>query len=144
MTSTLRLFSVLFLSLFAVAISAAEWTISTAGNAYRTAPAPGDDGFSRRGSDAGIAWGDTNGVFSVFFHISKPATLELTLNARVPEGRSTLVTRVLGRSFTNHLEGAELAPHKLGRLEVPAAGYVRVDLPMNLLLVAASRQSAAI
>ena len=121
------LLSALLLPLCTASLPAAEWSIPTAGNAYRTAPAPGDDGFARRGGGGGIAWGDTNGVFSVFFHLSQPATLDLALNARVPEGRSTLVTRVLGRSFTNTLEGAEFAPHQLGRVEVSATGYVRVD-----------------
>ena len=125
MKSAPRLFTFLLLSQFAVSLSAAEWSIPTAGNAYRTAPTSGGEGFSRGG---GISWGDAEGVFSVFFHLSKPATLDLTLSARVSEGRSTLVTCVLGRSFTNVLEGAEFAAHKIGRVEVPSAGYVRVDL----------------
>ena len=125
MKLTARLLLVLLLPLCTADLHSAEWSVPLAGNAYRTAPAPGGEGFSRGG---GIAWGDTNGVFSVLFHVSQPATLELALHARVPEGRSRVVTRVLGQSFTNTLEGAEFATNKLGRIEVPAAGYVRVDL----------------
>ena len=125
MKLTARLLPVLLLPLCIADLHSAEWSVPLAGNAYRTAPAPGGEGFSRGG---GIAWGDTNGVFSVFLHVSQPATLELALHARVPEGRSRVVTRVLGQSFTNTLEGAEFATNKLGGVEVPAAGYVRVDL----------------
>lgn len=109
-----------------IAAPAAEWTIPAAGNAYRTAPEPGEDGILRRGG--GIAWGDAEGVFSLFFHTSGPATLELAITARVPEGRSTLAARVLEHQFSSDLEGAEFARHPLGSVAVPAAGYVRVDL----------------
>ena len=112
-------------SMFGVAPGAAEWLVPLAGNAFRSAPAPGGDGFRRDGT---IAWSDAEGVFSVFFHVDRPAALDLTLRARVPVGRSNLVVRVGEQTLDASITGAELALHQLGRVDVPQAGYVRVDL----------------
>ncbi len=122
--------AILLLSLLAVfvqvdALGAADWSIPLAGNAFRSAPAPGGQGFQRDGT---VAWGDPEAVFSIYFHVDRPAAVELAILARVPEGRSTLVTRVDRESFNTSIEGTKLEPRKIGRLQVPKAGYVRVDL----------------
>ena len=58
------------------ALAAAQWSIPMAGNAFRSAPTEGNQGFRRNGP---IAWGDSDGVFSTYFHIDRPAVLELAL-----------------------------------------------------------------
>ena len=120
-----RLLASLVIGLASASLSPAEWSVPLGGNAFRAGPAPGDAGVSRSG---GINWSDAEGVFAVFFHVNRAAALDLSLNARVPEGRSTIVTRVLGRAFTNVLDGSEWHRQSVGRIEVPAAGYVRVEL----------------
>jgi hypothetical protein len=115
----------LVLAMSVAAAHAAEWSIPVAGNAFRTAPAPGSDGFRRNGT---IAWADAEGVFSIYFHIDRPAILDLALRASVPVGRSTLVARIGERTVQTSIEGADPAPHPIGRIEVAKAGYVRVDL----------------
>jgi 8-amino-7-oxononanoate synthase len=119
------LLTFLFLSLLEVATGAAEWSVPLAGNAFRSAPTPGGDGFRR---DGAIAWSDADEVFSIFFHVDRPAALDLALRARVPVGRSSLVVGVGEQTLDASLTGAALALHPLGRAEVPQAGYVRVDL----------------
>jgi hypothetical protein len=117
--------ALLLLPIFTAVPQAGEWPVPVAGNAFRVAPAPGSSGFQRNGT---LAWGDAEGVFSVYFHVDRPAVLDLALRARVPEGGSAVVTRVLGRTFETLIEGAELGLHSIGRVEVPRGGYVRVDL----------------
>ena len=105
-------------------LHAAEWSIPMAGNAFRTAPGPGGGGFQRDGT---IAWGDPKTVFSVYFHINRPAELELSINAGTKAGRSTLATTVGVKAFSTVIEGAALADRKIGHASVAKAGYVRVD-----------------
>lgn len=106
-------------------LSAAEWSVPVSGNAFRTAPVPGGSGFQRQG---GIAWSEPDSVYSIYFHVDRPAVLDLALNARVPDGRSTLETRVLDSVASTPIEGKDLAVHTVGRVEVAHAGYVRLDL----------------
>lgn len=119
------LLGVLLLPVTGVVARAADWRVPVSGNAYRSAPAPGNNGFQRHGT---LAWSDADGVFSVYFHVDRPADLDLALYARVPDGDSTLVTRVLGQTFQTFIQGTELGPRRIGRVEVPEAGYVRVDI----------------
>lgn len=111
--------------LFGPVIHGAEWSIPLGGNAFRTAPEPGGDGFRREG---GVAWSDSGDVISVFFHVDRPAVIDLSLRARVPQGSSVLNARVGEASFKTELDGDELASHDIGRVTVTTAGYVRVDL----------------
>jgi hypothetical protein len=111
--------------MFAATAQSAEWSVPVAGNAFRSAPAPSNRGVGRGGN---IAWGDADELFSVYFHVDRPAAFELSLNARVPEGESAINTRVGDREVATSLAGAELAIHKIGRFEVAKPGYVRVDL----------------
>ena len=81
----------------AVAAQAADWTIPAGGNAFRTAPEPGRNGFQR---NRAIALGDPDGVFSIYFHLDRGADLRLALQGRVSDGRSTVLVRVGGKEFT--------------------------------------------
>jgi hypothetical protein len=121
-------FSLIVLLLVAAAARSAhsaEWTVPVAGNAFRSEPSPDGRGLRRSGI---LSWGDEAGVFSIYFHVDRPAVLDLSLNAGVPEGRSTIVARVGDRKITTALEGAEFADHKIGHFEIAKPGYVRLDL----------------
>jgi hypothetical protein len=113
------------LLLSAANAQSAEWSVPIAGNAFRSAPAPGGRGIGRDGT---LAWSDAEGVFSIYFHVDRPAAVDLTLNARVPEGSSTIVTRVGDKDASTSLKGGEFAAHKIGRFDIAKPGYVRVDL----------------
>lgn len=103
---------------------AADWAVPMAGNTYRTSPEPGDIGIQRNGS---VAWSDSDAVFSVFFHVDRPAELLLKINAATRKGTSTIATRVGRQKFSTVITQSSDAVHKIGQVEVTNAGYVRVD-----------------
>ncbi len=123
--SPARLLAGLLLLLFASTAQSAEWSIPVAGNAFRSAPAPGGSGLRRGGA---LSWGDDEGVFSIYFHVDRAAKVDLALNARVPEGSSTITAHVGDKAIATSLAGDELASHRIGRFEIDKPGYVRVDL----------------
>src|SRR6056297_857929 len=104
---------------------AADWQIPLAGNAFRTAPAAGNQGFSRNGT---LVWSETDDVFTVYFHMDRPAKLHLALDAQVPTGSSTLAIECGEETFQQQLTGAEFASHPLGTVEVANKGYVAVAI----------------
>ena len=112
-------------------LHAAEWSIPMAGNAFRTAPGPGGGGFQRDGT---IAWGDPKTVFSVYFHINRPAEMELSINAGTRAGRSTLAATVGEKTFSTVIEGAALADRKIGPASVTTVSYTHLTLPTILLV----------
>ncbi len=106
-------------------LQAAEWVIPMAGNTFRTALEPGGNGVRRNGV---VAWSDHDAVFSVYFHVDRPADIRLMMKAAVRKGRSTIATRVGRQEFKTVVEGAESAAREIGKLKIENAGYVRVDL----------------
>ena len=112
-------------SLASTFLQAADWVIPMAGNTYRTAPEPGGNGAQRNGN---VAWSDPDAVFSVYFHVDRPADLRLRIIAASTKGHSTIVTRVGREKFETVVEGTESAARQIGRVKVANAGYVRVDL----------------
>jgi hypothetical protein len=104
----------------------ARWQVPLAGNGYQTARAEGGgrDGMGRRGA----RWEDVETVWSVFFRVDRPAGLDLALRMGVPEGESVIRATVAGREFEVTARSADAVELPLGRVEVAAAGYVRVDL----------------
>lgn len=117
--------SLFLLLLFPCGMQAGEWAIPVAGNAYRTQPAAGSEGFRRGG---GLAWGDPAAVYSLFFRVDRPATLHLALVAGVAEGRSTIVARAADQEFAIPIEGSAAVRHEIGAIQIAEPGYVRVDL----------------
>ncbi len=103
---------------------AADWAVPMAGNTFRTAPEPGGNGAQRNGT---VAWSDPDAVFSVYFHVDRPADLRLKINAAVRTGRSTIATRVRKKEFELVVDGTEPAAREIGGVKVTDAGYVRVD-----------------
>jgi hypothetical protein len=127
-TMSLRLVAKCLLLLLAAAVPAvegAEWQIPVAGNAFRRAPSPSGGGLRR---DAALAWSAADDVYSIYFHVDRAAALDLAVDARVPEGTSTIVARVGDKELSTSLEGSDFATHKVGHFEATRAGYVRVDL----------------
>lgn len=120
------MFSVILGSSQVETLAAAEWSISPGGNAYRTAPAPGNDGLQRDGS---LILNDPQEVYSFYFHVDRPAVLELALKARVDSGRSTIAISVDSKILnTVAVEDRAWSRQNAGRINVAQSGYVRVDL----------------
>lgn len=104
---------------------AAEWTLPLAGNAYRTSPAPSDNGFSRQGP---IRWSDSRDVISVYFHLSRPSTVELSIRACSPANASKLNATIGGQTLSFKVSGAEPNVVTIGETTELPSGYTRVDL----------------
>ena len=120
----MRLACVAVVSLVSTCVPAAEWVVPMAGNTFRTAPEPGGNGAQRNGT---VAWSKPDGVFSVYFHVDRPATLRLAMLAATRQGRSTIATRIGREKFQTVVEGTGPTAHRIGQVKVQAAGYVRVD-----------------
>ena len=99
-----------------------EWDIPIAGNAYRTAPEPGD------GPDENaLSWSNPDEVWSVFFHVDRPAELQLRLDASIDSPAELKVTA--GNSENNlTLKPGQTDSVSCGNITAAAAGYIRVDL----------------
>lgn len=107
-------------------LTASPWQVPVAGNAYLTASGNGsEDGLGRRG---GTRWRDKDSVFSVYFRVDRPATLDLALKLKVPEGESVIEARIGETRFEIKASGAEELAVPLGKVAVKEAGYVRVEL----------------
>ncbi len=133
MKNTCEKFSIL---LFALAIAgatakvnAADWSVPMAGNAFLTTRTSDGSGLARDGfqRDGTVAWKDPDHIFTVHFHIDRPAILELAIRARAPAGSVDLITRVEGETFRTLIDGKVMTEHKVGRIDIPNSGYVRVD-----------------
>ena len=103
----------------------AEWVVPAGGNAFQTAPSPSGKGFQTGGA---IAWSEVEDCFAIYFHVDRPATVELSLVARVPSGESQLVAQFGEKKLPVKLHGTEFNSHPLGQIELTEAGYNRVEL----------------
>ncbi|OYP33988.1 hypothetical protein CGZ80_16950 [Rhodopirellula sp. MGV] len=97
-----------------------------AGNAFRTAPDLNDRADRRDGT---LSWRDTAAVYSAYFHIDRPAKLQLKLSASSDATAANLVTLVEGKRIETKVE-ASVAEYSLGQVEIDHAGYVRVDFQL--------------
>ena len=112
-------------SLFArAAAHAAQWSIPIMGNVFRTEPEVGRIGTHK---DL-LAWEDSAEVYSIFFRVDRPATLDLSLTARAPKDSSSMSLRYGKQSFKVILKGDKSKEHRVGQIHVPKAGYCRIDL----------------
>ena len=103
---------------------AAEWVVPLGGNAYVVqSPAGVGDGLQRGGTV--VRWRNPATVFAVFFHVDRPARVELSLRGAV--AGTELTATVAGRSTPARVaEGTTVA--EFGGFDVSGPGYVRVKL----------------
>jgi hypothetical protein len=116
-----------WVSQFVGVTAATEWSVPVAGNAFRTEPEPEArrGGMTRRGT---IAWDDADSVFAIFFHVDRPASLQLAIHARVPEGGSTIACQIGDETRSATINSSDFARHDVGSFRVTQPGYVRVEL----------------
>jgi hypothetical protein len=112
------------------ALLAADWSIPVAGNAYRTERANGGRDIQRNGA---IALADTDSQFSIFFHVNRPAELELTIVAQLkssgdPQAYATLLATVDDKTFQTDIKNGNSTNCSIGQVMAQQPGYVRVDL----------------
>ncbi len=106
-------------------LTAADWSVAVAGNAFRTGPEPGGKGVRRNGA---ITVARPDDVFSVYVHLDRPASVELAVEAKTSGKDGTLVCRVGDKAFDSTIQGSDFSTHKIGRVRAEKKGYMRVDL----------------
>lgn len=114
------------LTVTASALGAPPEVIPMGGNAYLTSSAEGSqDRINRRGA---LRWQDETSGFSAYFHVDRPTALEVSLLTVAVEQPATLAITINGQEFTKELAAGPETTTPVGRIELKAAGYVRVDL----------------
>lgn len=103
---------------------AKQWYVPAGGNAFRTSPEPGLDGFTPNQT---LAWVSQYDVYSIFFHVDRPADLEIFAVTRSRQGESVLRVSVENVQKQIVTSGSSEVSHQIGRIVFNGPGYVRVD-----------------
>ncbi|MCC9603130.1 DUF3472 domain-containing protein [Stieleria sp. JC731] len=116
----------LWLALLLNLSHADEWTVPLAGNAFQTATDFNDRGIRRDGS---LNLKDPKVVYSAFFHVDRPASLDLKITASSKAAGVKMITSVGGKRFETEV-GPTQEIYPIGNVDVDHAGYVRVDFQL--------------
>ena len=96
-------------------------TIPLGGNAYVSKGA--------KITDAGLVeWFDKDAITSIYFRVSQPQVLNISLLVRVPEGESVLRIKAAGKSFEKKISNLEFDTVAIGKIDVKSAGHVKIDI----------------
>lgn len=95
--------------------------VGLAGNAYVTS-APKGAQISEKGL---ISWNDPKSIVSVYFHLSEPSDIELSLEAY---GHSTVEVKYGKQKKIVKLNSDDFASIRVGRFKVAHPGYVQIDI----------------
>jgi hypothetical protein len=118
---------VAWLMLMTVSATGAEWSVPMGGNGFVVASKPGsNDGLLRGGAE--VRWHDPETTWTVWFHVDRPATVDVALESAETGGRSEIEATIEGRMATATLPGGDTAVADFGRFDLSAAGYVKVEL----------------
>ena len=108
-----------------VAAPATTATVELAGNAFITS---GDAGAVI--NERGLAgWSNPDAVASTYFRVAEAGPVQVALDASLADGgNSTIRVKINGTPFDVKLAGKERKTYAVGTVNVPAAGYVKVDM----------------
>ncbi|SDN50484.1 protein of unknown function [Janthinobacterium sp. OK676] len=108
-----------------VAAPATTATVELAGNAFITS---GDAGAVI--NERGLAgWSSPDAVASTYFRVAEAGPVQVALDASLADGgNSTIRVKINGTPFDVKLAGKERKTYAVGTVNVPAAGYVKVDM----------------
>lgn len=108
-----------------VAAPATTATVELAGNAFITS---GNEGAVI--NERGLAgWSNPDAVASTYFRVAAPGTVQVALDASLADGgNSTIRVKINGAPFDVKLAGKDRKTYAVGTVNVPAAGYVKVDM----------------
>ncbi|MGX9729936.1 DUF3472 domain-containing protein [Janthinobacterium aestuarii] len=108
-----------------VAAPATTATVELAGNAFITS---GDAGAVI--NERGLAgWSNPDAVASTYFRVAEAGSVQVALDASLADGgNSTIRVKINGTPFDVKLAGKERKTYAVGTVNVPAAGYVKVDM----------------
>ncbi len=105
--------------------SATSASVELAGNAFITS---GNEGAVI--SERGLAgWSNPAAVASTYFRVAGAGPVQVALDASLADGgNSTIRVKINGTPFDVRLAGKARKTYAVGTVNVPAAGYVKVDL----------------
>ncbi|MGK5003988.1 DUF3472 domain-containing protein [Janthinobacterium sp. LB2P70] len=108
-----------------VAAPATTATVELAGNAFITS---GNAGAVI--NERGLAgWSNPDAVASTYFRVAEAGSVQVALDASLADGgNSTIRVKINGTPFDVKLAGKERKTYAVGTVNVPAAGYVKVDM----------------
>lgn len=120
-----NIFSLLFLivlpAFYGLKAQENRLEVGLSGNAYVTGTCEG----ARITSKGLTAWTNPKSTVSVYFHLSEPCEMELSLNAG---GHSTVEVKYGKQKRTVRLNSDEPTVVKVGKFKVSQAGYVQINL----------------
>ncbi len=96
------------------------------GNAYLTQSA---SGFTEKINKNGVMnWTAASTTISVYFKVGLTGQLDLAIKAKTESGSSVVKVLVNGTPFTVNITGNTSKTYFAGSVNIPAVGYVKVDL----------------
>ena len=104
---------------------ATETAVPLAGNAYVTTRAGGSEKITDKGLSG---WSAAGSVVSTYVRVGQSGALHVAVKAKVPSGGSSIKVSVNGKPFTLELSGSDYKTYFAGKVDVAAAGYVKIDL----------------
>jgi len=104
------------------AVECGDWRVPFGGNAFRTAPVPGNGNLRA----SGLNLENPDDVWSVYVHVDRPAQLELRLDATADRS-STVRVDCGDNTFTPALSASAQEPAALGQVAASGPGYLRFD-----------------
>lgn len=108
-----------------VAAPATTATVELAGNAFITSGIAGAV-INERGL---AGWSNPDAVASTYFRVAEAGPVQVALDASLADGgNSTIRVKINGTPFDVKLAGKERKTYAVGTVNVPAAGYVKVDM----------------
>lgn len=118
--------SCLVFQLCVASVWADEWRVAAGGNAYKTAPQPGN-ATNREGS---VVIRDALQTYSLFFSVDQPCKVTLLLEAKGADG--VIVDVSVGDEHKEvAVENKEVSDIPVGEFDCAKKGYVRVDLKLH-------------
>lgn len=106
---------------------AAEWSVPFGGNAYSVASKPGsNDGLARGGAE--VRWHDPETTWSVWFHLDRPAEVEVDLVSAETGGRAEVELTIGPTTITAELSGDDGAAARFGKISLGGPGYVKAEI----------------
>jgi hypothetical protein len=102
-----------------------SWTIPAAGNSFQSQA--NSTGRLRNGG-AFLNLTDADTLLSLYFHVDRPAKIEIDVEAKGGTDATHLVALIGGEERKLSVRGDAFASHSVGTLNVQQEGYVRVDL----------------
>lgn len=99
--------------------------VPVGGNSWVSTPAGTS---ASLGQDGLTNWSDPASKIVTYVRFGKAGTLTLSINLRVPAGKSRIRVTLLGKSKEIDVQGDPVADHRLGQWTIAKAGYVPITL----------------